>query len=504
MDYDHPSHVAGKNLEAYDQIRTELFCYIGLDSHQRAIRITGDSFQNVKKALKRVRISLFQTVAKKRPPRTLYLITPLVGQALRSEVRLSPYQTSQHLESKKSGPPSVTPRLCGSQMQGEGRVRRENEADGKFDSNAHMMSSAVTTTLATLRHYRGCVRMRAVLGVFALTTYKKQDTLSLDDFEIMMQDHQVKGLVANDISLDQSILKHVSTADGFLSPVDTFDNVMSVKPAFDAAFICSSGPALYRLDAAYTQQVNGEIVCASKTWSKLSHIEVGDSHNGLSDWTKEPENKILDINMINLEHSYAWRFKASVSEPINDAKMPALAEFAEAVVIKVPSTEKPYQEVDGPYLRYKPVPGLILQAMQERQSWTYNIKSSPYLCEVAKVQEFRIRDGTSAKPNQNLLTPTMPHWTVSVFRREWDVWFANNASLATGESVAWDLDVQKMFPGGTEQFLEDLAQTRQVILGEWRGDDLLGSVSGSSPSVRFTSSSSGPKSGASRIPELGH
>lgn len=493
IDHDHPSQIAGKNLEAYDPIRTELSCFIVLDSHQRAIRIMGDNFQNVKKALKRVRISLFQTVARKRPQRVLYLIHPLTGDGLRTDVKLSPYTTSKDLMSKRSGPPKMIPKMSGPLIIGHERSRRENSVDEKYESNLRAFESAISTVLATLRHYRGSIRMRAVLGVFVLSSYKKRDSQSVDDFEEMMEDHQVKGSTVDDNSLDQSILKYTATANSFLSPIDTFDNLMSVRPAFDATFICAYGSAVYRLDASYTQQANGEIACTLKTWTKLNHIEA-DPQDGLSEWTKEPENKLLDINIVNLDQAYAWNFRTSVSEPVNDAKMLILGTFASGIALKVPTSDKAYQEVDGRYVSFKPVPGLVLQAMQQKQSWTYSIKNSPYLCEVAKIEEFRIPDRKSSKPNQSLLNSTTPQWVVSVFRREWDVLFANNGSLATGESVKWDLSVEKLFPGGIAQFLEELSQTRQVARGEWKGDDLLESFTGSSPSVRFASGSSGPHS----------
>lgn len=498
IEHDHPDVIAGKNLEAYDPIRTELFCFIVLDSHQRAIRIMGENFENVKKALKRIRVSLFQTVARKRPQKVLYLFHPLTGQGLRSAIRLIPYPMPRDLDAKRPGPPKVVPKPSGALIAGEERDRRENAVEGKHESNVRLFNAAISMTLATLRHYRGSVRMRAVLGVFTLGTYKKKDSQPLGEFEEMMEDHQVKGSTVDDNALDNNVLKHMAAANSFLSPLDAFDNLMSVRPAFDASFVCAHGAALYRLDASYTQQASGEIACTSKTWTKLHHIEA-DPQDGLSEWLKEPEHKLLDANIINLEQAYSWNFKTSVSESVNAERMPVLGSFAGGVGLNMPQSDKPYQEVDGRYVTFKPVPGLVMQALQQKQSWTYSIKNSPYLCEVAKVSEFTISNRKSSKPNQNLLTAAKPQWTVSVFRREWDVLFANNNSLATGESVSWDLDLQKLFPGGTEQFFEELAQTRQVTCGEWKGDDLLDTVSGSSPSIRFASNSSGPKAGSPRV-----
>ena len=160
-----------------------------------------------------------------------------------------------------------------------------------------------------------------------------------------------------------------------------------------------------------------------------------------------------------------------------------LSAFANDLHVKLPSTMSPHREVNGSFVNFQPRAGLIVQAVEQRQSWMYNIKKSPFICEVAKIQDFTLVDFRSGRPNQNMnmLLPGSPHWLVSVFSQAWDVAFADNASLATGESAKWDLDVPRLVPGGLEWFVKTLDNVRQVVRGEWQCEN---GLSGAGLSVR--------------------
>lgn len=438
---------------------------------------------NVRQALKRIRTSLFQTVAVRRPSRIIYLITPLTGPGLHSTISLIPYRTSQDKNRvKHAGPPRATPQLSGPLLGGKQRQKREDEADEYRLKNMKNLDRGLVQTLDTLRHYRGSVHMRANLGVFALTTYRRRDEMPLEDFEMMMQDDQVKGCVVEDISLTSEMLKHTSKAHNLLAPGQTYDNSANIKPSYSAKAICSAGTNVYCLTKTYEEQGNGELACSSKSWTRLGHLDI-EPYGGLTEWLNDPTNKLFDANLIDMAASDAWNLEISVAEPVNESKMPMLTDFANELHVKLPTTTSPHQEINGPFVDYQPRAGLIVQAVEQRQSWMYNVKNSPFVCEVAKIQEFTLVDFRSGRPNQsmNMLLPGSPRWLVSVFSPEWDVAFADNASLATGESAKWDLDVPKLVPGGLEGFVTALDNVRQVVRGEWQCEN---GQSGANPSVR--------------------
>ena len=447
-DYDSPQEVVGKNMEAYDVIRTWWQCYITYDPQQRVVNIMGHVDHGVKDALIRVRTSIFQSVARARPTTDQYLIQPLSGKHIKSEIHLVPFK-----ESKGAENPAVIPRSAGPLLKSSAMAKRSEEAEHLHRVLVRTFTQGIKNTLKTLTYYRGRVKLQASLGTFVLTNYRKKYNQKLPEFENMMDDEQVSGevAIADRLTADQKLLTSLAMNMDSIRPAGTGATATSFRPTYSAAVIMIKDNVDYKLGLLFENTGEEAPVTRDRTWAR-ARKEGGFEH------------KLLNSFFIDIEEESAWDFEAIISEPSsNDSRFPVMSEFAGAIEFNDIKMHGPFRETDDRFLSYKTKPGLFVKKLIEKQSWEYFIKDSPYVIEVSKVREFKVREQKTDKPNQYLLTGDEAKWNLTLTRSEWDSQFMDNVHLPVGEGAKWKLDEESLFPSGVEAFLSLLEEIRLSI-----------------------------------------
>ena len=131
----------------------------------------------------------------------------------------------------------------------------------------------------------------------------------------------------------------------------------------------------------------------------------------------------------------------------------------------------------GRYFDFETVPGVVVHWLVQKKHWTFEYGKTGYLIDVAKAEEFRLRNPTSHMPEQRDLVQSDPMWRVSIYRKSWDVDLAENAHLPLGEGMRSNKTVADFFPASAEantptksrsdvaHFLQILNEVRIMIRG---------------------------------------
>ncbi|KAI9669932.1 MAG: hypothetical protein M1831_006968 [Alyxoria varia] len=446
-DYDRPDLVAGKSLEAYDSLRTGMECYITYDPHKNTINLMGADFKKVRKAMLRVRSSYFGAVSRDRPATVVYLIQPFMGDQVKSRISLTPYTPN-----KPQGDNMRLPVFKGERLKVEERVERESQANDVRRRNTRKLKAALDRTSQTLRYYKATVRFRARMGQFVLTRFKKEHEQSLDYFDDMMDDEQVKGKVANDLNFSYLLLSQVVQHPELFTPASHRQKLEDVTPVYIGSFVMEhrKDSAILKLDVAFELDRDGEPFCQSKAWASLN--ETGDR-----------EHSIMNVCIADIAEKSAWALEMLTEDPVQNNRMPSLHKFADTIKMPQPKTQGEHGELDHQFVDYAPIGELMLQSLHLIQTWRYNIKGTLFTLEISKVHELSKVNPDTARPNQKMLKTDNIHWTVNVTRPEWSSTLAQNIRLGIGEKVEQQLREKDLFPEGVKSFTDILDKVRQAI-----------------------------------------
>lgn len=207
-----PEHVLGGSLEAFDPIRMDCSCYIALARYPgcpdfAVVKIMGDDEHEIANAEKRVVNTYLQVQSRDFPELHWFLVKPSNPSATRTHVRLHPYPGPSSVTGNKA-PKDVgmTPKYEGSQFTQSTLWKRrysidETDLEAILAEGPHverrnlLMVEAVTlSTLQLLTHYRGNLQMRARLGTFVMTKYRRPENgqFPLQQFEDLFTEHNTE------------------------------------------------------------------------------------------------------------------------------------------------------------------------------------------------------------------------------------------------------------------------------------------------------------------------
>ena len=196
-DQGRPQDVFGGNLEALDPIRIDCACFIIYDAESASIRAMGKRL-NVQEAIVRLRVSLFQLVAREIISAKLFVLH--WKDAIHARVAAVDYERPAIYRGTSSArlKPGLTPR-------GQGRLSKAQLAkrpspERHLEIVATRVKDHIMQGLNKIKYYRGSVVLRVRLGTFLLQQYKgdAKAGYSMSDFEDMIKDPVFKGSVTQE------------------------------------------------------------------------------------------------------------------------------------------------------------------------------------------------------------------------------------------------------------------------------------------------------------------
>ena len=186
----------GPNLEAFDPIRTALFCFIRCQPKTSWIRLFSNRPGSIEKGLQRIQTTLREIVVRSRSATKIYMLDPLQPGQAKREIELVACDDSGK-EAVDGNHPAVAP-----MMVGEAPSETEKETWAALQptvgrANQKCVERAVVTILKRLRYFRGDISMRVRLGMLVLQSYKKppEGEYTLEDFFTMLRNPQSSGQV---------------------------------------------------------------------------------------------------------------------------------------------------------------------------------------------------------------------------------------------------------------------------------------------------------------------
>lgn len=292
--YDSPEEVLGRNLEACDAIRTKLACYITLDSMQKTLKVAGDKPENVKQAIKRLRGTFFQAVARDRASQSQpkFLITKSQAIDPEAEVEMTPF-----LSSHEQGSKSTLQDRDGKNVEGARPCLVDHVLDDSHtfsrEKDVAAVKKVIERALPTLQNFQGNLEMRARLGTFVLKKYRK-GMHSFEDFQNMLEDEEVDGGIytETDVSGDDMLFRLEHHREMMLPGSGSYErpDVLNIGPTFAATFLVNlNEKSLFKLDVKFIRNENRNIERVSNIWSRMPSAD------------PTVTLKVLDVCLIDLK-----------------------------------------------------------------------------------------------------------------------------------------------------------------------------------------------------------
>lgn len=161
-----PEELLGNSFEAFDQIRMLHCAYIVFDNPHSAFKIMSDNMDGVKDAIQRIQGTMKEYVARSSQGIVLHVIEAPSSTDMRKDIKTSDL-TNPDFEGAR------IPVLTGAKLRQNELVQWEKQRQKMIDEQFDKMRIAVRKGFSRLRYYRGRIRMRVLLGTFALTTFRR-------------------------------------------------------------------------------------------------------------------------------------------------------------------------------------------------------------------------------------------------------------------------------------------------------------------------------------------
>lgn len=162
-----PEELLGPSFEAFDQIRMLHCAYIVFDSQHSVFKIMSDNEDGVKDSIQRIQGTMREYVARSSQDIVLHVIEPPSPTEMRKDIKTSGELGNPDYEGARI--PVLTGAKLAQQEVAKWETRRKKMMDEQFEK----MRNAIRKGLPRLRYYRGRIRMRVLLGTFALTTFRR-------------------------------------------------------------------------------------------------------------------------------------------------------------------------------------------------------------------------------------------------------------------------------------------------------------------------------------------
>jgi hypothetical protein len=162
-----PEELLGPSFEAFDQIRMFHLSYIVFDNQNSVFKIMSDNMNAVMQAIKRIQGTMKEYVARSSQEIVLHVIEAPSSADMRKEIKTSGGLRGTSLEGAR------IPLLTGPGLQQNEIVQWEIQKKMMVDEQFEKTRIAIRKGLSRIRYYRGRLRMRVLLGTFALTTFRR-------------------------------------------------------------------------------------------------------------------------------------------------------------------------------------------------------------------------------------------------------------------------------------------------------------------------------------------
>lgn len=161
-----PEELLGPSFEAFDQIRMLHCAYIVFDNQHSVFKIMSDNMDGVKDAIQRIQGTMKEYVARSSQDIVLHVIEAPSANEMRKDIKTSGLNDPDFEGAR-------IPVLTGAKLPQNELVKWENQRKRMTDEQFDKMRIAVRKGFSRLRYYRGRIRMRVLLGTFALTTFRR-------------------------------------------------------------------------------------------------------------------------------------------------------------------------------------------------------------------------------------------------------------------------------------------------------------------------------------------
>lgn len=163
-----PEELLGPSYEAFDPIRMDYHSYILFNNQLSSFQILSHEVGAVKNAMKRIQGTMKEFVARNSREILVHMVEKPQARLMREGVKLKDVtDMGQEMELAK------IPLLTGKHLSPLGLADWDRE---RLQTEEHQFAywrQTLDKALKRLRHYRGHVRMRVLLGTFALTTFRR-------------------------------------------------------------------------------------------------------------------------------------------------------------------------------------------------------------------------------------------------------------------------------------------------------------------------------------------
>lgn len=177
-----PEDLLGPNFEAFDPLRMSFNSYILFDAKLDAFKVMADQAEGVEMAMLRIEGAFKEFVARSNAATTVYMVERPDELSVRKDVKMV----------KKSLSPSEyaqVPSLAGDRLGPPELVKWSEDTKPVEEEQLFSFHEKIEKGLDRLRFFRGRVHMRALLGTFALTTYRRwPENVTSIPFERFIED----------------------------------------------------------------------------------------------------------------------------------------------------------------------------------------------------------------------------------------------------------------------------------------------------------------------------
>jgi hypothetical protein len=246
--------------------------------------------------------------------------------------------------------------------------------------------------------------------------------------------------------VERGALSTLQGADHLLTPQSAQQHsLLEVLPVFSADFVFANDAGDLHLSmqwhmAANTNLANPEIEAGGVNWTRLD-IDSGEA------------NKLVDINLTDLQNGSTWTLELSTEKPVCEDKIPPnLLAFVEKAKISYAAVKR--QDPLQPFVFYTPHPAL--RWLRQKIIHRYGIVDTDYTLELSNFQDFKLVAGQAHETVE-------PRWGLEVYRTVWDSNLAKNQNLEIGKEVKWSEDLEEWFPrdlDGPDAKTEDSESSR--------------------------------------------
>jgi len=268
-----------------------------------------------------------------------------------------------------------------------------------------------------------------------------------------------------DVSLEETLLERFQTKDQLLIPDEAdVQTLQGVIPTYSAVLALDDQVGGLQLTKTWRDDVSA-FVCTSASWERLDK--------------QHTASKLLDVALVDPQDSSAWTFEmVGTTAIIEDHQIPSSLRELSGCHCDIDDTARDLNttqlwiKLNNPRLIDK-------RQIQQQIKWRYNMKTTDYILEIAKTQNFQYLPAKVGEFGDQQCIVSEPRWQLSVLHRRWEDRFAENARLEIGMGATWAANVNEWFPPddgttaaankgsetGVEALLKKLMQLQMIARG---------------------------------------